>query len=158
MLSLQKCIKVYGNITIEQLINQLNTANYINIYTDGSTQYNVITKVRESGIGVYFADNDDRNISKLVDTKDNNEAEILAVIEALSMVKQTHHYVHLFTDSRLIVDAMQGISSKSKFPLFNQLDALVLGFIDVKFTYIKGHDGNEGNEKADLLSRQPFKK
>ncbi len=47
-------------------------------------------KVRKSGIGVYFGDNDERNISKLVETKNNNDAELLAVIEALSIVVGNH--------------------------------------------------------------------
>ena len=82
----------------------LNEADYINIYTDGATQFNGTD--RKSGIGVYFEDNDERNLSKLVDTKDNNECEIIACIEALKIVVNSFNFVNILTDSRLVVDHM----------------------------------------------------
>ncbi len=149
---LKKCLKVYGNITLEQLINHIENETYIDIYTDGATQYN---GVRRSGIGVYFGDNDERNVSKLVNAIDNNEAEILAAIEALSICLDKHYYVNIYTDSRLIVDVIHH-HSKSKILLFVQLQALITSFIDVKFIYVKGHNNIDGNEKADALSRALF--
>jgi len=150
---LQRCINVYGDdITLQDLMNKVKNANYIDIYTDGSTQYK--NNQRKSGIGVYFGDDDERNVSKLVDTIDNNECELLACIEALSIVQNTYNYVNIFTDSRLVTDGMTGKCSKSKFDLFNRLEKLTLSFIDVKFIYVKGHSGIEGNEKADALSRK----
>lgn len=151
---IQKCITVYGNVTLETLIEYIKNANYINIYTDGSTQYK--NNQRQSGIGVYFGDDDERNVSKIVNTIDNNECELLACIEALSIVQYKYNYVTIFTDSRLVVDGMNGQCTKTKFDLFTRLEELTLSFIDVKFIYVKGHSGIEGNEKADTLSRSPF--
>lgn len=149
---LEKCAQIYGNdITISDLMDKYQNAEYIDIYTDGSTQYK--DKQRISGIGVYFGDNDERNVSKLVNTIDNNECELMACIEALTIVHHTHKYVNIFTDSRLVVDGMNGKCSKSKIELFDKLECLLALFMDVKFIYVKGHSGVEGNEKADELSR-----
>lgn len=49
---IQKCINVYGDVTLETLMDHLKNANYISIYTDGSTQYK--NNRRQSGIGVFL--------------------------------------------------------------------------------------------------------
>lgn len=147
---IKKCQNVYGNINLEDLLNILNKAEYVEIYTDGATQYN---GTRKSGIGVYFGDNDERNLSKLVNTKDNNECEIMACIEALKIVKG--HFIHIYTDSRLISDRMNGLMKSDKcLHLFEELDQF--DFLDVKYTYVKAHSGIKGNEEADRLSRLLF--
>jgi len=130
----------------------LNEADYINIYTDGATQFNGTD--RKSGIGVYFEDNDERNLSKLVDTKDNNECEIIACIEALKIVVNSFNFVNILTDSRLVVDHMNGICRSSKCKeLFQELELISNNFLNVKFIWIKGHSDIEENIKADKLSR-----
>lgn len=109
----KKCMKVYGDqTTLENLLIMLNKANYINIYTDGATQFDGTN--RKSGIGIYFGDNDERNISKLIETKDNNESEIIACIEALKIVVNLYNFVNILTDSRLIVDRMNGVCRTNK--------------------------------------------
>lgn len=150
----EKCIGVYGNISLQELLLILSTATYIDVYTDGSTQYNQISKIKMSGIGVYISD--DIYISKLVDTCDNNVCELMACIEALKLLRGKHHFVNIFTDSRLVYDGLNGNCNKQKFPLFEELESLVSLFIDVKVMWVKGHSNNEGNEKADQLSRRNF--
>ena len=49
---IQKCMNTYGDITLQTLIDHLTNAEYINIYTDGFTQYK--NNQRISGIGVYL--------------------------------------------------------------------------------------------------------
>ena len=136
---IKKCIGVYGEqTTLQSLLIILNNSEYIDIYTDGATQFD--GKNRESGIGVYFGNNDERNLSKLVDTKDNNEYEIIACIEALKIVINKYNFVNILTDSRLIVDRMNGICRSDKCKeLFNELQVISDNFIDVKYTYVKGH-------------------
>ena len=149
---IKQCINTYGNMTLEQLYDICENANYVNIYTDGATQYK--NGKRQSGIGVYFGDNDIRNLSNLVDTIDNNECELLACIEALSIAHEP--FIRIYTDSRLVADGMNGKCKKIKFDLFNRLEQLTLNFIDVQFIFVKGHNNNNGNEKADALSRLKF--
>ena len=130
----------------------LNEADYINIYTDGATQFNGTN--RKSCIGIYFDHNDKRNLSKLVDTKDNNECEIIAVIEALKIVLNLFNFVNILTDSRLVVDYMNGICRSNKCKkLFDELKLISNNFINVKYTYVQGHSDIKGNIEADNLSR-----
>lgn len=153
---IKQCIKLYGNQTsLENLLLLLNESNYIDIYTDGATQFDGIK--RNSGIGVYFKDDDQRNLAQIVNTKDNNECEIMACIEALKIVINSCHFINIFTDSRLVVDRMNGICHSNKCKeLFDKLDILNKQFIDVKYIYVKGHSDNDGNNKADALSRSLF--
>jgi len=81
----------------------------------------------------------------------------MACIEALNIVQNKHHFVHMLTDSKLIVDRMNGIVKSNKYKeLFEQLDILSESFIDIKYFYVKGHSNIIGNEKADELSRSLF--
>jgi len=130
----------------------LNNSVYIDIYTDGSTQFD--GKNRKSGIGIYFCDNDERNLYKLVNTKDNDECEIIACIEALKIVINKNNFINILTDSRLVVDHMNGICRSSKCKeLFDELKLISNNFINVKYTYVKGHSDIKGNIEADKLSR-----
>jgi ribonuclease HI len=152
---LQKLINVYGES--ESLINVLNDINNncIDIYTDGSTVYD--GKNRKSAIGVFFGDNDNRNLSKIIDENsiyNNNECEIIACIEALNIVKTTHKCVNIYTDSRLVVDGMNNQCRKSKFT--ELLESLASLFISVTWSFVKGHNDTYGNEMADKLSKQLF--
>jgi len=150
---IRKYIKTYGEqTTLQNLLIILNNSEYLNIYTDGATQFD--GKNRKSGIGVYFGDHDERNLSKLVNTKDNNECEIIACIEALKIVINKYNFVNILTDSRLIVDRMNGICRSDKCKeLFNELKLIDDNFIDIKYTYVKGHSDIKGNIEADKLSR-----
>lgn len=96
----------------------------------------------------------------------NNRMEMQAVIEALKALKKTSD-VKLYTDSKYV---LQGITewlpgwkaknwkTASKKPVKNQdlwqeIDSLVKEH-NVEFVWVKGHDGNPGNERADELARQ----
>ena len=155
---LEKLERVYGsNITISELITIINNKdNYIDIYTDGSSYYDGVR--RYSGIGVFFGDNNKRNISALVGDTNNNESEILACIEALKIIKDEYYFVNIYTDSRLVTDGMNKICSITKFgDLFEQINELANSFVKINWILVKGHSGIYGNEKADELSRQYYK-
>lgn len=103
---------------------------------------------------MFFGDNDNRNISKVIAGVNNNECEIIACIEALKIVKKTHKYVCIYTDSRLVVDAMNHQCRKLKFiDLFKELEDLESLFVMVTWSFVKGHNNTYGNEMADKLSR-----
>jgi len=58
----------------------------IYIYTDGACSKNG-SKQAKAGIGIYFAENDPRNVSKRVEGKQtNNTAELSAIIEAYNII------------------------------------------------------------------------
>ena len=95
----------------------------------------------------------------------NNRMELMACIVGLSALKRPSSVV-LYSDSKYVVDGItqgwaKGWQSKgwmrtktepAKNPdLWEQLLELC-GKHDVRFQWVKGHDGNEGNERCDELA------
>jgi len=153
---LAKLISVYEETeTLANIVKDLST-NCIDIYTDGSTVFD--GKNRKSAIGVFFGDDDPRNVSKVIDENsvyNNNECEIIACIEALTIVQTTHRCVNIYSDSRIVVEAMNKECRQLKFKeLFEQLETLASTFILVTWSFVKGHEDTYGNVMADKLARQ----
>ncbi len=96
----------------------------------------------------------------------NNRMEMMAVIKALSLIKK-HAQVNIYTDSKYVLQGVnewlegwkaRGWKTASKKPVKNQdlwqeIDKLISSH-KVNFIWVKGHAGNEGNERADELARQ----
>ena len=80
----------------------------MNIFTDGSTLNNQCAEKRIGGIGVYFGDNDSRNISKpLKKNATNQRAELKACIEALKKCKdKLDNEINIYTDSKYVIGCM----------------------------------------------------
>lgn len=78
----------------------------INIYTDGSCINN--GKKNSSGaIGVFYSDNDSRNIAKVINEGKitNQTMELLACINALQNYNNNEK-IFLFTDSKYVINCM----------------------------------------------------
>ena len=96
----------------------------------------------------------------------NNRMELTAAIEALNAL-QGPSSVILYTDSRYVMDGIndwmpnwkkRGWKTAAKKPVKNKdlwqsLDAAV-GRHDIDWRWVKGHDGNAGNEHADALANR----
>ncbi len=92
--------------------------------------------------------------------------ELMAAIEALNALRGTRD-VTLYTDSKYVMDGMlewmpgwkkRGWKTAKKKPVKNQdlwqaLDAAVQRH-DIHWVWVKGHDGNAGNEEADALANR----
>jgi len=92
--------------------------------------------------------------------------ELTAAIEALNALKNGQPVV-LHTDSKYVMDGInswmpgwkqRGWKTAKKKPVKNQdlweaLDAAVQRH-DIKWVWVKGHDGNAGNEEADELANR----
>ena len=98
----------------------------------------------------------------------NNRMEMMAVIEALSALKQPCE-VTLYLDSEYvrkgITEWIQGWKARgwrtaAKQPvknvdLWQALDALVAGGgHKIDWRWVRGHNGNPGNERADMLANR----
>ena len=96
----------------------------------------------------------------------NNRMELMAAIHALEALKR-RSAVDLFTDSRYVKDGItqwiagwksKGWRTAAKKPvknvdLWRLLDAQA-GEHAVAWHWVKGHDGNPENERADALARR----
>lgn len=94
----------------------------------------------------------------------NNRMEILAVIQALSLLKEGCR-VHIYTDSQYVQKGMtewltgwkqRGWRTAAKKPvknadLWQQLDQLCEQH-QVQWHWVRGHAGDVGNERADELA------
>jgi len=96
----------------------------------------------------------------------NNRMEIMAVIESLRLVKKEAK-VCIYTDSTYVKDGISswiktwkinGWKTASKKPvkneeLWKELDLLVSQH-QIEWVWVKGHSGDEGNERADALANK----
>ena len=96
----------------------------------------------------------------------NNRMELRGVIEALRLLKRECEVV-VYTDSSYVQKGISewihgwkrnGWLTSDKKPvknddLWRQLDELVAKH-QIEFRWVKGHAGNEGNERADVLANR----
>jgi ribonuclease HI len=139
----------------------MDSDNIINIYTDGACSGNP----GPGGWGAYI-DNAGvvTELSGREEDTTNNRMELKAVIEALnSFTNKTN--LNLYTDSKYVMDGSSkwienwkknGWKTAQKKAVKNQdlwieLDKLI-HFHQIHWVWVKGHDGNLGNERADYLA------
>ena len=139
----------------------MDSNNIIKIYTDGACSGNP----GPGGWGAYI-DNAGlvTELSGREEDTTNNRMELKAVIEALnSFTSKTN--LNLYTDSKYVMDGSSkwienwkknGWKTAQKKVVKNQdlwieLDKLV-HFHQIHWVWVKGHDGNLGNERADYLA------
>lgn len=96
----------------------------------------------------------------------NNRMELTAAIEALNALKGSRRVV-LHTDSKYVMDGItqwmpnwkkRGWKTAAKKPVKNQdlwraLDEAIARH-DITWKWVKGHDGDPGNEEADALANR----
>ena len=97
----------------------------------------------------------------------NQRMELTACIMALKSVKSNAYPVKVYSDSAYLINCMQqkwyekwqmnGWKNSKKEPVENKdlWEELIklLGNFDISFHKVKGHAGEELNERADLLAR-----
>mgnify|MGYP003333939187 FL=1 len=138
----------------------------IDIYTDGSC----VTSTRKGGWGVFIQyDNNEFEYYGKESETTNNRMEIYAVIRALEIVKEkfaSEKKINIYIDSNYVVKGITEWLPKWKLKnwkttarknvlnkdLWIQIDSFY-PFENINFIWIKAHNSNYGNEKADLLSK-----
>ncbi len=81
----------------------------------------------------------------------NNRMEMTAVIKGLEAVDPSAK-VLISSDSTYVINTMtKGWKRKVNHDLWDQLDALVRSR-DVSWRWVRGHNGDRGNELADALA------
>jgi ribonuclease HI len=139
--------------------------NSIEIYTDGACKGNP----GPGGWGVLLiSGTTEKELYGGERLTTNNRMELMAVIQALQALKRPCA-VTLHVDSQYVLKGMtewlagwkaKGWRTSTKQPVKNQelwqaLDALVNGAgHEIKWRWVRGHDGDPGNERADLLANR----
>ncbi len=130
----------------------------IHIYTDGSCKGN-------PGPGGWAAVHSLKGQEHYIcggeaDTT-NNRMELMAAIQGLVAV-QTHypqatHFV-IHSDSTYLINTITlGWKRRVNNDLWDQLDAVIQGK-NVAWYWVRGHNGNSGNERADAIAQQEAKR
>lgn len=134
------------------------------IYTDGGC----INNPGSGGWGVVIRFNDG-SVFELGDHEDqttNNRMEMQAAIQALKFFRgcDQREPIRLYTDSKYVIDGItkwiqgwkrKGWKKSSGAPVLNQdlwqeMDGL--NHPAVQWTHVKGHSGEAGNERADVIA------
>ena len=132
----------------------------IELFTDGASSGNP----GPGGFGVILrSGNHYKEISAGYRKTTNNRMELLAVIAGLEAIKKPNTQVHVFSDSKYVIDAIEkkwvygwfskGFKDKKNKDLWLRLLPL-LKLHQVKFTWVKGHNGHLENERCDELAVQ----
>ena len=125
----------------------------IDIYTDGAC----IGNPGPGGWGVVILqENDNFFLSGGEKNTTNNRMEITAVIEGLKNVDSKD--LTVYSDSTYVINTItKGWKKNKNQDLWEILEKLV-SEKNVKWEWVKGHSGNEFNEKADKLAYGEAKK
>ena len=139
------------------------SARRVEIFTDGACSGNP----GQGGWGAIlrYGDNEKELSGGAADTT-NNRMELQAAIESLKALKRPCE-VDLYTDSVYVRDGItkwlhnwkrNGWRTAAKKPVKNRdlwqaLDEAIARH-DIQWKWVKGHDGNPGNEEADALANR----
>ena len=165
-MSILDYFKKIENKDIEKLeINKTNLIKeqqIIEVFTDGSS-FNNGKKNAQAGFGVYFGENDIRNISKKVINKQtNNVGELLAIYNALLILSRDNKLndiIKIYTDSEYCLKIFQSHYNKYKKicnpwiikwkmkdfkdvknkDIIKNIDKLLLKFNNVEFIHVRSH-------------------
>lgn len=130
----------------------------VEIYTDGSARGNP----GPGGYGVILKyGNKEKEISKGYRKTTNNRMELLAVIAGLEALTREGMEVHIYSDSKYVVDAVEqgwvfgwqkkGFKNKKNADLWLRF-LKVYAKHKVHFHWIKGHNEHPYNERCDMLA------
>ena len=130
----------------------------VNIYTDGSSRGNP----GNGGYGTILTfGNHRREISEGFRHTTNNRMELLAVIIGLEVLKGEGLQVTIYSDSKYVVDSVEkgwiwgwlkkGFTGKKNEDLWRRFIPVYRKH-NVKFQWIKWHNGHPENERCDVLA------
>lgn len=137
------------------------------VYCDGSCIHNGLPNAK-AGIGIYFGDNDPRNVSESISGNTNNIAELTAMIRVYDYVKGD---VTIVSDSKyaLLCVGTYGKKCESSgwpnIPNKELVRKLYYTYKDTsfKFIHVYAHTNKKdihsiGNQHADRLAQDSIKK
>ena len=130
----------------------------IEIFTDGAAKGNP----GRGGYGALLRFNDVvKELSEGFRMTTNNRMELLAVIVALESLKTNQYPVHIYSDSKYVIDSISkkwvfnwvktGFKGKKNKDLWQRF-LRIYPKHQVKFIWVKGHNDHPENERCDVLA------
>ena len=136
------------------------------VYTDGSCQNNGKNN-STGGYGIYFGENDPSNVSCRIQGATNNIAELMAIIEAIKILKGDDRTIGIYTDSQYSILCCTTYGEKCKkknwkdvpnAELVQEGYTLMQAHPNIKLIHVTAHTLKQdihsiGNREADKLAR-----
>jgi ribonuclease HI len=130
----------------------------IEIYTDGASSGNP----GPGGYGVILRSGQHyKELSAGFRKTTNNRMELLAVITGLEAIKTPNQQVTIFSDSKYVIDSIEkrwvhgwvakGFKDKKNKDLWLRYLAIAKAH-QIKFVWVRGHNGHPENERCDQLA------
>lgn len=130
----------------------------IQVYTDGAAKGNP----GRGGYGIVLRFNDiEKELAEGFRMTTNNRMELLAVIVALESLKTNQYPVHVYSDSKYVIDSITkgwvfnwlktNFKGKKNQDLWLRYLAIASNF-KLEFHWVKGHAGHRYNERCDVLA------
>lgn len=128
------------------------------IYTDGSYR----ASRNQGGVGVVWLKNDEfvQEFSKGFKGETNNTMELKAIWIALFSIKKEIDSLEIISDSEYCIGVITNPTwnPKKNIELINKIkkqlqDTQKLVKEPIKFTHVKGHNGDKWNEQANTLAQ-----
>jgi ribonuclease HI len=125
------------------------------VFTDGASSGNP----GPSGIGVVLrAGKHEKEISEYIGVATNNIAELKAIQVGLSALKNKNLPVRIFTDSRYAYGVLVlGWKARANNEMVESIKNMMKKFKNLEIVNVRGHAGDEGNERADFLATSAIK-
>ena len=160
----------FTEVKLGEIKDNVCTKFTTQVYTDGACPNNG-RGAAKAGIGVWWGEDHRLNLARRVagDKQTNNVAEIQAATMALTQAHSAgRQKVEVKTDSQFVINCItkwvanwkkNGWKTAAGKPVINKEDLIELdravdtvGRENVKWTYVKGHSDNYGNNQADKLA------
>jgi len=123
-------------------------------YTDGSSHGNP----GPAGSGVVIMQNGTiiHEISEPLGVATNNIAELTAIKLALEYYQDSPTVpITIYSDSQYCIGCLtKPWKPKKNVELINSIKDIMESFTELDICHVKGHDGDSGNERADVLANQ----
>ena len=125
----------------------------VTIFCDGSSLGNGQTSTRAAAVALLGFKGVWRAVGEYLGHATNQQAEVTAAALGLEALREPCS-VHLFTDSRYVVETMSGrFRRKTNHEWWARLDQAAARH-QVKWEWTRGHDGNLVQEAADKAARK----
>jgi ribonuclease HI len=132
---------------------QIKPRKAVTIFCDGSSLGNGRVSTRAAAVALLGYQGVWRAVGAYLGQATNQQAEVAAAALGLESLREPCR-VHLFTDSRYVVETMGGrFRRKANHEWWARLDEAAAKH-QVKWEWTRGHDGNLVQEAADKAARR----
>ena len=138
---------------MSEVKEQTTSLKQVQIYCDGSSLGNGTTASRAAGVALLGYKGIWKAVGEYLGSATNQQAEIVAAAIGLESLREPCQ-VDLFTDSRYVVETMNGrFRRKTNLNFWQRLDRAASRHI-VNWQWTRGHVGHHLQETADATARR----